>query len=66
MFGFIKYIWKEYKKSLKLKVLNDKLNNMMSDSKILHAKDMQTKYGNPSAMFARTQWEIYQIKKGLK
>lgn len=65
MFGFIKYMWKEYRKQSRIEVLKNKLQEMVSDVK-LKGVDMRSKYGNPSAVFARTKWEIYQIKRGLK
>ena len=43
---FIKYMWREYQKDLKIKSIREKRDEMVLDSKKLNAEAMKAKYGD--------------------
>ena len=63
MFGFIKYVWKNYQRQRKLDYWYKQGENMIRDMKIMPTKDFKDKYGNPSKRFVEIKWEIIKLKR---
>tara|TARA_Y100000310_G_C20604790_1_gene774946 strand:+ start:1220 stop:1444 length:225 start_codon:yes stop_codon:yes gene_type:complete len=63
MFGFIKYMWKEYQKHRKVMKVQRKINNIMEE---LNKDPKLSKYPNPKKMWMNLRWEMFLAKRGFK
>ena len=66
MIKFLLSLWKKYKKEIALEKADKDINNMITEMKTMTSKDMEDKWKNPSAVFARLQWAKICIKNDLK
>ena len=65
MIRFIKHLWKQYRKELNVHTAQCNLDNMITEMKTMTSKEMEDKWKNPSATFARLQWELSKAKNDI-
>ena len=65
MIKFIRHLWKQYRKEQKIHKAQEDLDNMIVDMKTMTSKQMEDKWKNPTAVFARLQWEIHKAKNDI-
>jgi len=67
MIKFLIHLWKKYKAEEKIKKVENKMQVMLEDMKILKDDLFKAKYGgNPQRAWALLQWDRIKLKRGMK
>jgi hypothetical protein len=62
---FLKYVWKQYKRDTRIRKAQAETDVMIKQMKTMTGKEMEAKWGNPSAVFARLQWKLHCAKNDI-
>ena len=58
-------MWKQYRKEQNIHKAQEDIDNMINEMKTMTSKQMEDKWKNPSATFARLQWELHKAKHDI-
>ena len=58
-------MWEDYKRQQRILKAQNNMDSMIKEMKTMTSKQMEDKWKNPSATFARLKWEIHMAKNDI-